>query len=1228
MPKYIVQMRRGTTEEWAAHSDIIPRDGEIVIETLEDGGKNLYIGDGVTPFTNLTPFSGGADVDEKLNKKADRVNGTVISANQTFADLREWVDDNPSEEDRFGYFVTFGTNGKIQKATSEDTVAGVVIQSAGFSTGVSPDKLNEDDTIKGAYDFVAFNGLVTVRDDGTPIIGDYCIASDVGVATASPNSFGYKVVDRVDDEHINIYFSTNADALKRLQDNIDAAIETIVTDLATTTKAGLMSPADKIKLDAIEEGAQVNQNAFANITVDSQTVSAYDPESTVSLKAGSNIDITIDDTDNVVISSTVPDGSVTRQKLAAPLLDTLDQHTNDINVLDARVDEIMELTPGSTTGDAQLADIKNAWDGRTYSTPGGAVREQAKELNRIVSETVSPTLWSGGSIAAATGANAPNAKRIRTTYYIPEDADIVTAHGDMQFHLYAYNDNGAYVGMWNVDTSQFDTTGEWQTVQDVRELRAAYAGNLSLRIAARRAGDTTISDSQVAECAANIHYRKIMFDNGETAEKMKEMAEYSGSIVRMPDNAEWTIGHTITSAGKDRNSDPESPDYSVDAKYYAATDYYAPDFKRLYNLGKMIDAEGKFLNLQLHEYTVGKRWLRRTRLFAGSKIDLQDNTGFIRFTFGHASDYATVFVQDYFSLFDVIGVRNFPVNHLLRSQDFDWEMKYGINDKGMDVYSPTYFRSGYIAAAANGYEWSGNNVIHKTDPVDAEFETIAYIHEYDADRNWIRRSMITAAPVILTAKTAWIRFVCGRAYATRTTGGSASSGEIGVFSVKELTENDIKNHYSVAESAPTVSWGLSNLLANSEQLRNLKFAPLLGMPNQSSLGHFPAGVLVTGAPYSSARAYNKMIGIDVSIHTFLAAVANPRSVLYTRKLRTRNSATFYGTVCSAFDDYAMGFNFNVTTAFMRSWDILEQHPYTAIEVGDFLVNGDHTVLIVALKRDQYGRIETVTYSEAWPPKVRTIENQPFNTFQSTRVADGYKVYRYPKIDDVQYNQIPYVQCFDEEEPEIPPFPDIMSEYGDHAVLLAGESTAVNVLSTDGYTNIIVRNGATSVFETTTLTDFSLDALAAGNYDIIITDTPADPDADGAKTSHSYLHVVGCTCTFDEDTKEITFSGYGDAVPVTVNYSCGYYYGTPRKYDIINSIKILSDTDVAAGAVSVAELNPEPNPNYTVHGDVDYWASVIFQTKWGSATWRNKPFDGVWDAAQEIYEPMPRQYETI
>lgn len=65
-----------------------------------------------------------------------------------------------------------------------------------------------------------------------------------------------------------------------------------------------------------------------------------------------------------------------------PILDTYTQGIDDeIAVLEGRMDAFTTLTVGSTTGDAELMDIRVGADGTTYPNAGDAVRGQVTQLN-------------------------------------------------------------------------------------------------------------------------------------------------------------------------------------------------------------------------------------------------------------------------------------------------------------------------------------------------------------------------------------------------------------------------------------------------------------------------------------------------------------------------------------------------------------------------------------------------------------------------------------------------------------------------------------------------------------------------------------------------------------------------------------------------------------------------------------------------------------------------------
>ena len=87
---------------------------------------------------------------------------------------------------------------------------------------------------------------------------------------------------------------------------------------ATVSASGLMSAADKSKLDKVQTGAEINQNAFSNIKVGSQTISADSKQDTFELVAGNNISLTPNATSDkvtIALSGTISNSTNATQAI-------------------------------------------------------------------------------------------------------------------------------------------------------------------------------------------------------------------------------------------------------------------------------------------------------------------------------------------------------------------------------------------------------------------------------------------------------------------------------------------------------------------------------------------------------------------------------------------------------------------------------------------------------------------------------------------------------------------------------------------------------------------------------------------------------------------------------------------------------------------------------------------------------------------------------------------------
>ena len=147
---------------------------------------------------------------------------------------------------------------------------------------------------------------------------------------------------------------------------------------ATTSTHGLMSAADKAKLNGVE--------AQANKTVVSTSIPATPTDDTVpSMKL-------VDD--NYASNNDLITGLALKadSSVVSTLSNQVSNNTLNIATQTSRIDEIAALPDGSTTADAELIDIRVKADGTTASSAGNAVRGQINELKDILNSYLDKTL--------------------------------------------------------------------------------------------------------------------------------------------------------------------------------------------------------------------------------------------------------------------------------------------------------------------------------------------------------------------------------------------------------------------------------------------------------------------------------------------------------------------------------------------------------------------------------------------------------------------------------------------------------------------------------------------------------------------------------------------------------------------------------------------------------------------------------------------------------------------
>ena len=200
---------------------------------------------------------------------------------------------------------------------------------------------------------------------------------------------------------------------------------------------------------------------------------------------------------------------------------------------------------------------------------------------------------------------------------------------------------------------------------------------------------------------------------------------------------------------------------------------------------------------------------------------------------------------------------------------------------------------------------------------------------------------------------------------------------------------------------PSYVSGLAVMRERAELLSSVLWCAQGDIPNE--MAYYYKGKTYRAVPYSSAKELDKFVGTDVSFYTFLSAIYNPDSVIYTEHIDKYpyhgiNCSTYYGTTCSMSACYALGIQTQIPSKMFADSELfvkLEDQSVDKLAPGDVMASTGHTILVLDVVKNESGQLKEVEVLN-----VCTIRNEN-RDFLINLLNEGYSFYRYKYIEDNQ-----------------------------------------------------------------------------------------------------------------------------------------------------------------------------------------------------------------------------------
>ena len=318
-------------------------------------------------------------------------------------------------------------------------------------------------------------------------------------------------------------------------------------------------------------------------------------------------------------------------------------------------------------------------------------------------------------------------------------------------------------------------------------------------------------------------------------------------------------------------------------------------------------------------------------------------------------------------------------------------------------------------------------------------------------------------PIIITKKP-YIGFTF-----YKTAGGSVVNTDLSDYTGQITLAFRLTSQSDLVHDVPENA-GVANLIKRAYQMTMISYDALKDIPFYGSRV-MAEGSFRDGIPYSSVRPENLYVPQSVSFDTFMTALMNPNSYIYTKELDIPDyyGHTYYGSVCSAFVAWCYQIEDVIpTTISFSHYDGFNELPsdqqnWRYIKLGDMLnYPGSHIVIVTDILRNRYGEIAYIELSEETDVVSAVARSKIYTRDKIQELYNqGYRIYRYANISNIEYEPSPWVHVepFETEKPTYNS--NIISRRGDKANYPAGEAIIIDILERGSYTGYSLENIDTS-----------------------------------------------------------------------------------------------------------------------------------------------------------------------